>query len=405
MGKTRSPLSFIFITLLIDSIGIGIIIPVVPALIQELTGGSISEASFYGGWMAFVYAFMQFICAPVIGGLSDKFGRRPVLLSSLLGLGIDYIFLALAPTIFWLFIGRVISGIFGASFTSATAYIADISSPEKRAQNFGLVGAAFGIGFILGPVIGGIAAEWGTRFPFIIAAALSLLNFIYGYFILPESLKKENRREFEWKRANPIGSLLHLKKYPELPLLMLAIFLLHLAGQAPPSVWTYYTMFKFDWDEKMVGYSLGAVGLLLGLVQGGLIRKIIPWLGQHKTVYYGLLFSILSYTLFAFAQNTMMMFAFIIPFGLSGLAGPAIQGIVSNKIPENEQGEIQGSITSLISLSAIIGPLVMTGLFYYYTEGSTRFIFPGAPFILSALLNLIALLLIYKRLQRFKQES
>lgn len=398
-GKPNA-LIFIFITLLVDCIGIGIIIPVVPKLIQELISGSISEASIYGGWLAFSYSIMQFLMAPTLGGLSDKFGRRPILLLSLAGLGVDYLFLAVAPSIFWLFIGRIIAGIFGASFTTATAYIADISPPEKRAQNFGMVGAAFGLGFIIGPVIGGIFGEIGTRLPFIVAAGFSFLNLLYGYFVLPESLKPENKRPFSWKRSNPVGGLVQVKKYPNLMGLVIAVFLVNLAAQAPPSVWTYYTMFKFDWSEKMVGYSLGVVGLVIGIVQGGLIRKIIPWLGNNKSVYVGISITVVGYVLFAIAPNTLLMFLFIIPFGLGAIAGPALQGLVSNKVPDNEQGEIQGTITSLVSLASIIGPIVMTQTFFMFTNEHASLLFPGAPFILSSLFLIVSLVVCAKSLTK-----
>ena len=400
--KRNAALGFIFITILIDVIGIGVIIPVVPKLIEQLTGSGISAASKYGGWLAFAYAITQFIFSPIMGGLSDRYGRRPVLLLSLFGLGIDYIFMALAPTLAWLFAGRLIAGMFGASFTTASAYIADISSPEKRAQNFGLVGAAFGIGFIIGPVIGGISAQWGPRVPFIVSAVLTLVNVIYGYFVLPESLLKENRRKFDWKRANPIGSLLHLRKYPVVSGLVLCFTLIYLAVQAVQSTWTYYTMLKFNWNEAWVGYSLGFVGLMVAIIQGGLIRVVIPKLGNNRSVYFGLAFYTIGMTLFAFATNTLMMFLFIIPYTLGGFCGPALQGIISNEVPPTEQGELQGAFTSLMSATSIIGPLVMNGLFSYFTGATSPIYFPGAPFMLASILFLISTLLAYYNLSGLK---
>ena len=399
--KKNAALGFIFITMLVDCIGLGIIIPVMPDLIRELTGGNLSEASTWGGWLTFAYAFMQFFFAPILGGLSDKYGRRPVLLASLLGLGADYIFLAFAPTLAWLFVGRIISGIFGASFTTASAYIADVSAPEKRAQNFGMIGAAFGLGFIIGPVIGGLFSEWGLRAPFIAAAVFSLLNALYGYFILPESLKKENRRGFEWKRANPLGTLENLRRYPALGGLILAIFLLYIAGHAAQSTWTFYTMQKFEWNAKMVGYSLGFVGLMIALVQGGLIRIVIPKIGQKNSVYVGLVLYVVGFVLFAFASKGWMMFAFMIPYGLGGIAGPAIQGIMSNQVPANEQGELQGGLTSMMSVTSIIGPLLMTGLFAHFTAKETSIYFPGAPFLAGAVLTLISLFLAASSLKKY----
>ncbi len=392
----KNALLFIFITLLIDCTGIGIIIPVTPKLIEELTGGGVSDAAKYGGWLSVAYAVMQFLFSSVLGGLSDKYGRRPVLLISLLGLGIDYIFLALAPTIFWLFIGRMIAGVSGASFTTASAYIADISVPEKRAQNFGMVGVAFGLGFILGPLIGGVFSYFGTRVPFLIAAVLSLLNALYGYFVLPESLGKEHRRAFEWKRANPVGMLLNLKRYKSLYGLILIVFLLNIAGHAAQSTWTYFTMLKFKWTEEMVGYSLAFVGLTIGIVQGGLIRVVVPKIGELKAVFVGLTFYLTGYILFAFANRGWMMFVFMVPYALGGLGMPAIQSIISNKVPANEQGEVQGVLTSLISLTAIIGPLLMTNTFYYFTKPGAPVYFPGIPFMIGAGLTAVCIFIAVK---------
>ncbi len=397
-AKKNSALTFIFITMLIDVTGLGIIIPVMPTLIQQLIGGGLSEAAMYGGWLTFAYAIMQFLFSPVLGGLSDKYGRRPVLLISLFGFGIDYLFLGFAPTIGWLFIWRIISGLCGASMTTAGAYIADVSPPEKRSQNFGLIGVAFGLGFIIGPVIGGILGQYGARIPFFAAAGLALLNWLYGYFILPESLAPENRRAFNWKRANPIGSLNNMKRYPLILSLVASLILIYLSSHATQSTWTFYTMEKFGWNEAWVGYSLGFVGLMIAIVQGGLIRIVIPKLGQKRSVYFGLTLYTIGFLCFAFATKGWMMFAFIIPFALGGIAGPALQGIISSQVPNNEQGELQGGLTSLISLTAIFGPLLMTYLFSYFTAADAPFIFPGAPFFTGAVLTLIALLFALKSL-------
>ena len=386
LGKSKYALNFIFLTLLFDITGLGIIIPVMPKLIGQLTGEGLSVASEYGGWLTFAYAFMQFIFAPILGNLSDKYGRRPVLLLSLLGFGIDYLFLAFAPSIFWLFIGRIIAGIAGASMTTAMAYIADVSAPEKRAQNFGIVGAAFGLGFIIGPVLGGVLGQFGTRIPFFAAAGLALLNFLYGYFILPESLTKENRRPFNFKTANAWASLARLKRYPKVLSLAGALVLVYLASYALQSVWTYYNMYKFGWTEALVGYSLGFVGITIAVVQGGLIRIIIPKLGQERSLYIGLALYSFGYILFAFASESWMMFAFMIPYSLGGIAGPALQGIMSNQVPPNEQGELQGTLTGLMSLTAIFGPLLMTHLFSAFTGKQAYIEFPGAPFLVGAVL-------------------
>ena len=395
----KAALGFIFVTVLVDVIGFGIIIPVMPSLISELIHGDISAASSYGGWLMFSYAVMQFICAPILGNLSDKYGRRPVLLFSLLGFGIDYIFLALAPTIGWLFVGRIIAGITGASFTTASAYIADISEPDKRAQNFGMIGAAFGLGFIIGPLIGGLLGQFGPRVPFMAAAVLTLLNWLYGYFVLPESLAKENRRPFDWKRANPLGSLIQLKKYPAVAGLIISLTLVYIGAHAVQSTWSFYNIGKFHWDEKMVGYSLAFVGFMIALVQGGLIRLVIPKIGQEKSLYIGLLLYSIGMVLFAFATQGWMMFAFCTVYCLGGIAGPAIQGIISSHVPPNEQGELQGALTSLMSATSIVGPLLMTNLFSYFTRPAAPVYFPGAPFLMGAILFMASTILSYRSLK------
>ncbi|MBB6326055.1 DHA1 family tetracycline resistance protein-like MFS transporter [Algoriphagus iocasae] len=395
--NSKRSLLFIFITILVDVIGLGVIIPVVPSLIEELTGEGLSQASQYGGWLLFSFAAMQFVFSPIMGGLSDRFGRRPVLLLSLLGLGIDYVFHAFAPTLFWLFVGRLVAGIFGASFTTATAYIADISTPEKRSQNFGLIGAAFGLGFIIGPVIGGMAgAEFGPRAPFLVAAALSLLNVLYGYFVLPESLEASERRAFDWRRANPIGSLMHLRKYPVISGLVLSLVLIYISSHAVQSNWSYYTMFKFGWDEAMVGYSLGVVGLLVAIVQGGLIRVVIPKLGQAKSVYFGIALNAIGLFCFGIASLSWMMFVFLIPYCLGGISGPALQGIISSQVPSNQQGELQGALTSLVSLTSIIGPLMMNSIFAYFSSEDAPIYLPGASFYLASILMVISLIFAYR---------
>ena len=403
-SKKQAAVGFIFITMLIDIIGWGIIIPVIPSLIKELIHGDISEAAKYGGWLTFSYAITQFIFAPIVGNLSDKFGRRPILLISLFVFSLDYMLLAFAPTITWLFVGRILAGITGASITTASAYIADISTSENRAKNFGLIGAAFGLGFIIGPVIGGLLGQYGARVPFYAAAILCMLNFLYGYLILPESLDKENRRNFEWKRANPIGAFLHLKKYPNLIGLIIAIFILYVGSHAVQSNWSFYTMYRFNWDERMVGISLGIIGLLVGLVQGVLIRWINPKIGNVKSIYLGLLLYTIGMFLFAFATESWMIFLFLIPYCLGGIAGPALQAVVSENVKPSEQGEIQGTLASLMSASAIIGPPMMASVFYFFTHDEAPFKFPGAPFVLGGVLMLISTVLAYRTLRKKHQK-
>ncbi len=401
MVNSKSSLSFIFVTILIDCIGFGVIIPVLPNLIRELSGEPIANASEIGGLLLVAYAIAQFLFAPIVGGLSDKFGRRPILLISLFGLGIDYIFLSFAPSLTWLFVGRIIAGITGASFTTAMAYIADISTPEKKAQNFGMVGVAFGIGFIIGPMIGGLFSNMGIRVPFMISAGLALLNWLYGYFILPESLAKENRRSFSWKRANPIGSLLSVSKYPAIIGLITALLLLYISSHAVQSNWGFYVIEKFKWNSEMIGYSLSLVGLAVAIVQGGLIRIVIPKIGSKNAIILGLSLYIIGFTCFAFAPNGLMMMIFILPYCLAGIGNPAMQTIISNQVPSNAQGEIQGIVTSMQSLGAIIGPFLMAYIFAYFIDKNNSIYFPGAPFILSAFLTIIALFIAIKALRKY----
>ena len=394
-NKKSAAIGFIFITMLIDITGWGIIIPVIPKLIKELIHGDISEAAKYGGWLTFAYAITQFMFAPLIGNLSDKFGRRPIILISLFAFSMDYLLLAFAPTITWLFIGRIIAGLTGASITTASAYIADVSTPENRAKNFGMIGAAFGLGFIIGPVIGGLLGQYGSRVPFYAAACLCLLNFLYGYFILPESLSVDNRRNFNLKRANPIGAFMNIRKRPSLYGLLFSLFLVYVASHSIQGNWSYFTMYKFHWDEKMVGISLGVIGLLVGLVQGVLIRWINPILGNEKSIYVGLALYTLGLSLFAMATESWMVFLFLIPYCLGGIAGPAMQAVISSKVDASEQGEIQGTLSSLMSASTIIGPPLMSSVFYYFTHNDAPFKFAGAPFVLGASLMLISTIIAF----------
>lgn len=398
-------MGFIFITLLIDVMGWGLIIPVMADLIAQLKGIPVNQASTYGAMLLSVFAITQFMFAPVVGNLSDRFGRRPVLLVSLLGFGIDYIILALAPAYGWLFIGRVVAGITGASFTTATAYIADVSVDETtKAKNFGLIGAAFGLGFVLGPALGGLLAHWGLRAPFYAAAVLCLLNCLYGFFFLPESLSKENRRPFDWKRANPFGSLKFLTRHPEISALSLSFFLIYLGAQAIQGNWNFFTIYRFHWTEGMVGMSLAVVGVLVGAVQAGLTRVVVPKFGNEKSIYMGLSLYTLGLVLFAFATEGWMMFAFLVPYCLGGICGPSLQSVISGHVPGNQQGELQGALTSLMSLTTIIGPLIMNGTFSYFTSDRAPFYFPGIHFLIGALCMLLSLLLIRRILSREKKE-
>lgn len=396
----NAAVGFIFVTLLLDVIGLGIIIPVVPELISELKGVSLAEASRYGGILMFVYAFFQFLFAPLVGGLSDRYGRRPVLLLSLLGFGLDYLLLAVAPTYSWLFIGRILAGIFGASFTTCSAYIADVSTPEKKAQNFGLIGVAFGVGFILGPFIGGLLGQIGTRVPFYAAAGVSALNLIYGYFILPESLSPENRRAFDWRRANPLGTIQKILLFPQLRAMLGGLFFVYVASHAVQSTWNYFTMDQFEWTIAEVGYSLGFVGLMSALVQGLLIRVAIPKLGQQRSIVIGFLFYIVGLMLFSVANQAWMLYAILVLYSLGGIAGPAIQGFMSNLVPNNEQGELQGALSAMLSLSSIVGPLLMTNVYAVFAAKDADIQFPGAAFALGALCSILSLALVVRAMNK-----
>jgi len=401
----RTALALIFVTLLIDSMGFGLIIPVMADLVAQLKGIPVNVASTYGAFLLSAFAIMQFVFSPVVGNLSDRYGRRPILLISLLGFGIDYFILAWAPSYEWLFVGRIIAGITGASFTTASSYIADVSPDETaKAKNFGLIGAAFGMGFVLGPALGGLLARFGIRAPFYAAAGLCLLNCLIGYFLLPESLPKDNRRAFDWKRANPFGSLKFLLKHPEIGALALCFFLLYLGAQSVQSNWNFFTIYRFNWSEGMIGISLTVAGVLMALVQAGLTRVVNPKLGNEKSTYLGLSLYIIGLLLFAFATQGWMMFAILIVYCLGGICGPSLQSVISGYVPSNQQGELQGALTSLMSLTTIFGPVVMNSAFAYFTNDKAPFHFPGIHFFIGAICMLFGLILANKAMSRGKKE-
>ena len=395
MSTRKAAIGFIFVALLIDVIGWGIIIPVMPTLIRTMEHVDVGTASSLNGWMLFAFSMTQFLFAPLVGNLSDKFGRRPILLVSLFGFGLDYILMSWAPSIEWLFVGRVIAGITGASFTTASAYIADISNDKNRAQNFGMIGAAFGMGFIIGPIIGGLLGSFGPRVPFIAAACLCFLNWLYGYFILPESLDEAHRRPLDWKRANPLGSLIHLRKYPDIGYLLVAMVLVYLGAHAVQSNWSFYTIERFGWGERMIGVSLGVVGLLVGIVQGGLTRFINPKLGNARSIYVGLILYAVGMLLFGLATAGWMMLIFLVPYCLGGIAGPALQATITSQVDVREQGELQGALTSLMSATSIVGPPMMTNLFAWAIMPGNPIYLPGAPFFLGSLLMLMSAIMAY----------
>ncbi len=404
MSKRTPALGFIFIVVLLDVIGLGIVIPIFPNLLSEIGNLTMGEASRVGNRLVTAYALMQFIFAPVLGGLSDKYGRRTVLLIALFGFTVDYLFLALAPTIALFFVGRLFAGICGASFTTATAYVADVSPPEKRAQNFGLIGAAFGLGFIIGPAIGGFLGDIDVRMPFYVAAGLTLVNFIYGLFVLPESLPKDQRREFNWKRANPIGSLGQLKKNTLILGLATALFFVYIAAYSVQGNWSYFGAEVFDWGPREIGISLTVVGVLVALVQAVLIRVSTKKFGQVKTVYIGLFCNFLGLALFAISTEVWMIYSFMAIYVLGGLSGPTLQGIMSSQVPNSEQGELQGGLTSLVSLTSIFGPIIMGEVFFYFTKNESLY-FPGASFALGAILSLTCFILVLRALKGYKENN
>jgi DHA1 family tetracycline resistance protein-like MFS transporter len=396
----KTTVLFIFIAVLVDVIALGIIVPVVPGLIVELTGEGMSRAAMYGGWLWFTFAVMQFFCAPILGNLSDRVGRRPVILFSLFALGTDHLIMGLAPTITWLFVGRALAGVAGASFIPAYAYLADISPPEKRAQNFGIVGAAFGLGFIVGPAVGGLLGELGVRVPFFAAAALAFANVAFGFFVLPESLPKESRRPFNIRRANPLGALIQIRRYPLVPPLAAAVFFWQVGHQVLPSTWAYYTMYKFGWSEAAVGASLAFVGLVMATSQGLLTRIVVPSLGERRTAKVGLVCAFCAYIFYAFATRGWMMYAGMVAWLMAGLVYPSMQAIMSQQVPANAQGELQGAVASLYSLAAVIGPPVMTQLFGRFSADTAPLHFPGAAFLCAAILMTVSGALMVRALRR-----
>ena len=402
-APAKSAIVFIFITILVDIIGLGIIIPVVPRLIMELTGEGVSRASVYGGWLGFAYAIMQFLCAPALGNLSDRLGRRPVILLSLFALGIDYLIMGLAPTLVWLFVGRALAGMAGASFIPAYAYLADISTPDRRAQNFGIVGAAFGLGFIIGPAAGGMLGAIGPRTPFFVAACLSLANLVFGLVALPESLPKERRRPFDIRRANPVSTLLHIRAYPVVAGMAAAIFFWQLGHQVLPSTWAYYTILKFGWSEAAVGASLAFVGLVVAVSQGVLVRTVVPLFTERRCVLFGLACGISAYVGYALATRGWMVYAWMVAWLGAGLVYPSMNAIMSQQAPPNAQGEVQGVVGSLFGLASVLGPPLMTQLFGHFSPEGAPIHFPGAAFVFAALLTATSGALFIRTMASVKQ--
>lgn len=404
-SRHAAAIPFILVTMLLDVLGIGLLIPVLPELVTELAGGDLTSGSSYYGWFIAVYAAMQFAFAPVLGGLADRFGRRPVLLISLLGSGIDYLVMAMAPNLALLFVGRLISGITGANITAANAYIVDVSPPAERAKNFGLVGAAFGVGFILGPALGGVLAGISLRAPFYAAAGLALLNWLYGFFILPESLAPENRRAFSWRRANPLGSLRSLGRHPLVRDLTVTYIGVGLAQNALATTWVLSTTYRFGWTPFVNGLSLALVGVLSAVVQGWLVRMIVPRLGERTAIVVGLLASAAAFAIYGASPYGWVLYVGIVVGSIGGLSGPSSQALISREVSASEQGEVQGALASLLSLTGVVGPLAGAQLFARFTGSAAPIELPGAPFYLGTLLLLAAVFVALRAFARHPQEA
>ena len=398
----RRAAAFVVVTVLIDAMGIGVIMPVMPDLIRELTDLPLGAAALWGGYLSFVYALMQFAFGPTLGNLSDRFGRRPVLLLSLFALAVDYLIMGFAPTLWLLFAGRALAGVAGATYSTANAYMADVSPPDRRAQNFGLIGAGFGVGFVAGPLIGGLAGEVGTRAPFFVAAALAMTNFAYGALVLPETLAPENRRRFDWRRANPLGAARQMAGMPMVAWFFVAMFLFNLAHFAYPAVWSFYTKEAFAWSNAQIGLSIAIVGISFAVAQGWLIRLILPRLGEVGTAFWGFIVSIAGLVLFGLATEGWMVYA-IIPFtGLGALITPAMTALMSRRVPADAQGELQGALSGVLGVTLIISPVLMTQTFGYFTSAGAPVYLPGAPFLAAAALMALALVPFSMGVQRIR---
>ncbi len=379
----RLAITFILITLAIDAVGIGLILPVMPDLIREVTGGTLSDAAIWGGVLSTVFALMQFLFGPTLGSLSDRYGRRPILLVSLFVMAVDYMVMALAGTIWLLLVTRIVGGITAATQSTATAYIADISAPEEKAARFGLVGAAFGVGFVLGPMIGGLLAEFGTRAPFLAAAGLALANMALGYFVLKETVDSRLRRAFEWRRANPFGAFRHLGHLPGVQRMILLVFLYEFAFIVYPATWAYFTAERFGWDPRMIGISLASFGVAIAVVQGGLIRVVLRIFGERGTVLWGVCFNGFAFLVLAVITNGTAALLFTPMTALGAVVTPALLGIMSRAVPNDSQGELQGTVSSARAVAMMLSPLVMTGVFAMFTRADAPVYLPGAAFLLS----------------------
>jgi DHA1 family tetracycline resistance protein-like MFS transporter len=384
-------LVFIFITVALDMLALGVIVPVFPTLVVEMSGGSEADAAHWVGFAGTLWALMQFVAMPVIGALSDKIGRRPIVLLSNFGQGIDYIFMALSPTLWWLLIGRLVSGVTSASVSTAFAYIADVTAPEKRAGAFGALGAAFGLGFVIGPAMGGLLGDIDPRLPFWAAAALSLLNGCYGLFVLPESLPPERRAGFSWRKANPIGSFAMLRANPQIFGLAAVKFLNDVAHVVYPATFALFAMHRYGWGSREVGFTLAAVGVAGIIVQAGLVGRIVAAIGERRALLLGLLSGVCGFSLYAFASAPWMLGLAIPVAAFWGLAGPAGQSLMSQRVGASEQGKLQGALSSLTGIAGMLGPSLFTGVFAYSISAGAPMIFAGATFMTAALLVALGL--------------
>lgn len=390
-GPRRAAFAFIFATVLLDVLALGVVIPVLPSLVKGFLGGDTARAVDVTGNFGFLWALMQFVFSPVLGALSDRFGRRPVILLSCLGLGLDYLVMALAPTLAWLYAGRIVSGVMAASFSTAGAYIADVAPPEKRAASYGMLGAAWGLGFILGPAMGGVLGGISPRLPFWVAGGLSLVNALYGLFVLPESLPRERRSGFSWARANPVGSLKLLRSHPELFGLAGVYFLFQLAHQVFPSVFVLYADHRYGWKERAVGFVLMAVGISGILVQGGVIRPFVKRFGERFSLLVGLFFGVAGFALYGFARTGWVFLWGIPVMSFMGLFGPSCQGLMTRRVGPSEQGQLQGANGSLFGITGMLGPVLFSRTFSAFIDAESRWQLPGAPFLLAGLMLAVAM--------------
>jgi DHA1 family tetracycline resistance protein-like MFS transporter len=382
---------FIVITVALDAMGVGLIVPVMPELIREIRGTSISDAAYWGGLLSFTYAFMQFLCGPLLGNLSDRFGRRPVLIVSLIFMGLDYLLMAVAPSLMLLFVARLVSGVTGATYSTASAYLADTSKKGNRASNFGLIGAAFGIGFVLGPALGGLLGEFGLRMPFLVAAGLALLNAAFGLLVLPETLPKARRRQFEWRRADPLRALLRVRNLPAVGGLMLVLLVFCVGQNVYAVIWSYFTIEKFSWSLATVGLSLAAYGSCAALVQISLLGRMVRRWGEDNTARFGIAISVAAMVGIVFLNQGWMIFAGMPIVALGAVVGPSLQAMMSDRVDDHEQGELQGVYSSIIAIASIVSPLLMTTVFREFTKVDTVYYLPSAPFLVAAMLALLSL--------------